>query len=84
MWTQAFRSEQALLLESEAEYARLYEVTAVFAALRPVTGPIDPADYIEYEDRQETLRSMGRSEDLPDETEELRAFHGDYDRFGNE
>ena len=46
--------------------------------------PIDPADYIEYEDRQEVLRSMGRSEDLPDETEELRAFHEDYDCFGNE
>ena len=26
-------------------------------------GPIDPADYIEYEDRQEVIRAMGRLSD---------------------
>lgn len=30
----------------------------------PGGGPLDPQDYIEYEDR-EAVRSMGRMEDLP-------------------
>jgi hypothetical protein len=27
------------------------------------SGPIDPEDWIEYEDRQEAVRSMGRIDD---------------------
>jgi hypothetical protein len=44
--------------------------------------PIDPEDWIEHEERQEVLRSMGRTSD--DEIETLREFHEDYDRWGNE
>lgn len=32
----------------------------------PLQGPVDPADYIEFEDRQEVLRSMRRMDDLPE------------------
>ena len=32
-------------------------------------GPIDHEDWIEYEDRAEAVRSMGRMEDQPEEDE---------------
>jgi hypothetical protein len=44
-------------------------------------GPIDPEDWVEAEEREAVLRSMGR---VMDETETLREFHEDYDRWGNE
>jgi hypothetical protein len=30
-------------------------------------GPIDPEDWVEYEDRQEVIRSMGRMDDQPED-----------------
>ena len=44
------------------------------------SGPLDPEDYLEYEDREQ-VRAQGR---MMDETETLRAFHEDYDRWANE
>jgi hypothetical protein len=32
-------------------------------------GPVDPEDWVEYEERNEVLHSMGRMQDLPQEDE---------------
>ena len=40
-------------------------------------GLTDPADYIEYEDRQEVLRSMGRMPDEPQEGWDADPFTND-------
>ena len=48
---------------------------------------LDPADHIEFEDRSEILRSLGRvmdDEPADDETAELNRFHEAWDRWGNE